>query len=82
MKKTYVVFGANAVMLADNYERALLCCNRYFRSPRYIKGFYSREEANEAATDHLWDIAPLDRFIPEKLALNKVYSAWKLPKND
>ena len=81
-RKTYVVFGRNAVMIARNYEHAVKCRDTYFMPPKMIKGFYSLEEANEAATDHLWDIAPLDRYIPELLEVNKIYVARKLPKNE
>ncbi len=81
MKKYYVVYGSNAVMIANDYSRALYCRSSYFRPPHNIKKFYSLEDANEAATDHLWDIAPLDRIIPDKLVINRVYSIWKLPRN-
>ena len=38
-------------------------------------------EATAEATDHLWEIAPLNRAIPEFLKPGKIYFANKLPLN-
>lgn len=78
-KKFYVVFAASGTMVADSYDRAVYCRDKYFRPPYYVKGFPAFEDANEAATDHLSDIAALDREIPAVLELNRVYASRKLP---
>lgn len=79
--KIYVAFGENAVMVERSYSYAVSCVEKYFRGRRYIKAFHSKGEAVDAATDHLWDIAPLDRAIPEDLELGKIYFVSKLEKN-
>lgn len=80
--KIYVVFAANGVMIHRDYKRACYCRDHYFKSPHVVRKYSTVAEANKAATDHLWDIAPLDRCIPEVLEINKLYYANKLPRND
>ena len=64
--RIYAVFGDNAVMIEYAH---------------YTKAFGSIAEATAEATDHLWEIAPLNRAIPEFLKPGKIYFANKLPLN-
>ena len=72
--RIYAVFGDNAVMIEYSYEHARYCLHKYFRGAHYT-------EATAEATDHLWEIAPLNRAIPEFLKPGKIYFANKLPLN-
>lgn len=78
-KKFYAILAANGAMVTNDYDRAQFCCSTYYRKPSRIKKFDTEAEANEAATDHLWEVAPLDKAIPEQLVLNKVYTGRNLP---
>ena len=73
--RIYAVFGDNAVMIEYSYEHARYCLHNY------TKAFGSIAEATAEATDHLWEIAPLNRAIPEFLKPGKIYFANKLPLN-
>lgn len=64
-----------------SYEHARYCLHKYFRGAHYTKAFGSIAEATAEATDHLWEIAPLNRAIPEFLKPGKIYFANKLPLN-
>ena len=79
--RIYAVFGDNAVMIEYSYEHARYCLHKYFRGAHYTKAFGSIAEATAEATDHLWEIAPLNRAIPEFLKPGKIYFANKLPLN-
>lgn len=76
--KYYVLLAADGVFIHTNYERTVICKNRYFRSPYFIKKFESLEEA---AIDHLWDVADFDREIPEHLVVDSFHYIRKLPHN-
>ncbi|MGM9608507.1 MAG: hypothetical protein ACI3XJ_13490 [Oscillospiraceae bacterium] len=80
--RTYAVFASNGTMITRNYSQAVFCRDHYFFSPCMIKKFDIEARAEEAAIDHLWDIAPLDRAIPEHLTMGQVYTGSKLPRNE
>lgn len=67
--------NSNDIGVRDN------CLHKYFRGAHYTKAFGSIAEATAEATDHLWEIAPLNRAIPEFLKPGKIYFANKLPLN-
>lgn len=77
--KVYVVYGSNAVMLSRDWDQAVFCRDRYFLSPCVIKKYDCLTQAEEEAIDHLWEITPYGKMIPERLDVGKVYAARKLP---
>jgi len=79
--KIYAILAADGIMLHYRYDRAVYCRDHFFRSPCIIRKFDSLQDATEAAIDHLWSIAPLDREIPKTIEVNKFYHVCKLPKN-
>lgn len=84
MKKgtIYVVFGSNAVMLTRSYDQAIFCRNKYFLSPCIIRKYDVHAQAEDAAIDHLWSIAPVYKAIPNNLKMGKVYAVSKLNNNN
>ena len=77
--KTYVVFGANAVMLSTSWDNAVYCRDRYFRSPCTIKKYSNRALAEEAAIDHLKYITPRSKVAPLHLEMGRVHAVSKFP---
>lgn len=77
--KTYVVFGANAVMLSTSWNNSVYCRDRYFRSPCTIKKYSNRALAEEAALDHLRVITPRSKVAPIQLEMGHVYAVRNFP---
>lgn len=80
-RSIYAVLARNGVLLHPSYTRACYCRDHYFKPPHCIKKFRTVDEAEDAAMDHLWEIAPLDRAIPERLDVDKLYYVMQFPKN-
>lgn len=78
--KIYAILAADGIMLHPRYDRAIYCRDHFFRSPCTIYKFDSLQEATEAAIDHLWSIAPLDRKIPTSIEVDKFYHVYKLKR--
>lgn len=79
--RIYAVFGDNAVMIEYSYEHARYCLHKYFRGAhtQSLQAALPRQQPKQP--DHLWEIAPLNRAIPEFLKPGKIYFANKLPLN-
>lgn len=77
----YVVFAANGVFIHSDPKTAVRCRDKYFRSPKIYRGYNSLREAEIEALDHLWDITPLDRELPDHLEIDKLYYPHRFPKN-
>lgn len=77
----YAVLAGEGVVLTANYSNAVYYRDHAFRQSRTIRKFSSLEDAMDAALDHLWDVAPLDRHIPEHLNPHQVYYAHTFPYN-
>lgn len=78
----YVVLAANGAFIHPRYDRAVHCRDNCFRGPKVIRKFGSIREAQEAAIDHLWEVVPVDRHIPDRLEVDTLYYAYKFPYND
>ena len=76
----YVVFAADGVLVHKNYVRAVICRDKYFRSPCTIRKFESLDEAIDNARDHLITISNENREIPEMLNVDQLYYVRKLPR--
>lgn len=73
----YAVVGNNGGIIADDYERALLC-KMYLRGHIYIRKFSAFQEAEDFLWDHLNTVAPDGCPLPAHFQLNKIVTISKL----
>lgn len=78
--KYYAVLASNGVFVHHNYNRAMICRDRYFMAPCTIIKYLSDEMALEAAREHLFDLAGKTRVIPNHLEINEFYIVRRLPR--
>ena len=75
----YVAVGDNGGVIADSYDRALLC-KKYLRGHIWVKKQPNFEEAEAYLLDHITEKAPFGCPIPDHFSLNKVitFKKWML----